>query len=202
MKLYYTPGACSLSPHIVLREIGAPFELEPVDLAQKRTESGEDYRRINPNGYVPALRLEDGAVLTEGAAIVQFLADREPQAGLAPPVGSVARAQVQAWLNFIAAELHKAFTPLFSDAAPQEAKASASGEVARRLDYVERELGDGRPYLTGAAFTIADAYLFAVVRWTPKTGFTLDRWPRLKVLVERVAERPAARAALAAEGLA
>ncbi len=199
MKLFYFPSACSLSPHIVLREAGLAFELDRIDLATRRTEDGEDYRRINPMGYVPALRLDDGQVLTEGAAIVQFIADAHPDRNLAPRPGTVARARVQAWLNFIAAELHKAFTPLFRPDLTDEGRAAATAEVGRRFDVIEAELSDGRPYLVGADFGIADAYLFVVARWAIPRGVDLEGWPHLKAFVERIGGRPTVRAALAAE---
>ncbi len=201
MKLYYTPGACSLSPHIVLRELGAAFDLERVDTATGRTQSGEDYAAVNPMGYVPALRLDDGAVLTEGAAIVQYLADTRPSAGLAPPVGSLPRARMQAYLNFIASELHKAFGPFFNPTASDGDKAAAGAQVHRRFDHIERELADGRTFLLGDAFSVADAYLFVVSNWAAPSGIALDRWPLLTALVTRIRSRPAVAAALAAEGL-
>jgi glutathione S-transferase len=201
MKLYYAPGACSLSPHIALREAGARFDLERVDLATRTTETGEDYTRVNPKGYVPALRLDDGEVLTEGAAIVQYVADRHPEVGLAPPAGTLARARLQEQLNFVASELHKSFSPLFDPAAVDGEKQSALGGIARRFDHVERTLADGRAYLVGERFSVADAYLFVVARWAKPTGIGLDRWPRLAAFVERVEARPAVRAALAGEGL-
>lgn len=201
MKLYYSPGACSLSPHIILREIGAEFELERVDGATKTTERGEDFRQVNPKGYVPALRLPDGEVLTEGAAVVQYIADAHGARDLAPPVGTIARARLQEHLNFVASELHKAFSPLFQPSASAEAKAAAPENVGRRFDHVERVLGDGRPYLLGETFTVADAYLFVVSSWAVPTGIGLDRWPLLAAFVERVRGRPTVRAAMAAEGL-
>lgn len=202
MKLYYSPGACSLSPHIILREIGAPFEIERVDLATRKTESGADYAAINPKGYVPALKLDDGEVLTEGAAIVQYVADQAPQTGLAPAGGTLPRARMQEHLNFIASELHKAFGPLFSANSSDDAKDAAKVNVAHRFDHVEKSLSDGRSYLLGEAFSVADAYLFVVSNWAKPTGIGLEKWPRLAALVERVASRPAAQAAMRAEGLA
>ncbi|TAJ37367.1 MAG: glutathione transferase GstA [Reyranella sp.] len=201
MKLYYAPGACSLSPHISLREAGAAFDLERVDTRTRTTESGADYLAINPKGYVPALQLDDGEVLTEGAAVVQFIADRHPAAGLAPANGSLERARLQEHLNFIASELHKAFTPLFDPSAPKAAKQAAPAAVARRLDHFERLLADGRAYLLGERFSVADAYLFTVASWTGPTGIGLDRWPRLAAFVARVAARPAVQAAMQVEGL-
>lgn len=201
MKLYYAPGACSLSPHISLREAGAAFDLERVDTKTHRTESGADYLVINPKGYVPALQLDGGEVLTEGAAVVQFIADRHPASGLAPANGSLERARLQEHLNFIASELHKAFTPLFDRSAPEAAKQAAPAAVARRLDHVERLLADGRAFLLGERFSVADAYLFTVASWTGPTGIGLDRWPKLAAFVARVAARPSVQAALRAEGL-
>lgn len=200
MKLYYAPGACSLSPHISLREAGVPFDLERVDLASRKTASGEDFSKINPKGYVPALRLDDGEVLTEGAAMVQFIADRHPLAGLAPANGTLERARLQEHLNFIASELHKAFSPLFG-APTEEAKQVAVANVVRRLDHVERVLGDGRLYLLGERFSVADAYLFTVANWTGPTGIGLDRWPHVAAFVARIAARPSVQAAMRAEGL-
>jgi glutathione S-transferase len=201
MKLYYSPGACSLSPHIVLREIGQEFELVRVDMNSKRTDRGERYEAVNPKGYVPALRLDNGEVLTEGAAIVQYLADTAGRSDLAPTPGTLARARLQEHLNFIASELHKAFGPLFHVQASSEAKAAAPANVARRFDAVERSLSDGRAHLLGDAFSVADAYLFVVASWAGPTGIGLERWPRLAALVERVRGRPAVRAALMAEGI-
>jgi glutathione S-transferase len=201
MKLYYAPGACSLSPHIVLREAGFRFEAEQVDLATHKTESGADYYAINPKGYVPALVLDDGQVLTEGAAIIQYLADLKPEARLAPPPGTLERARLEEQLIFIAAELHKAYGPLFSPFASQDAQAAARREVSRRLDQVERQLGDGRPYLLGHQFSVADIYMFVVARWAGQKGLVMERWPKLSAFLERIGSREAVRAALAAEGL-
>jgi len=201
MKLYFSPGACSLSPHIILREIGQPFELERVDLATRTTETGADFRTINPKGYVPVLELNDGAVLTEGVAIVQYIADRGGAGDLAPPAGTLARARVQEHLNFVASELHKAFGPLFRADAPEEAKKAAPAEIGRRFDHMESLLSDGRPFLLGEKFSVADAYLFVVSGWAEATGIGLARWPNLAAFVERVGARPSVKAAMAAEGL-
>lgn len=199
MKLYYIPGACSLSPHISLREAGVSFELDKVDAG--KTAGGEDFKTINAKGYVPALQLDSGEVLTEGAAVVQFIADQNPKAGLAPPAGTIARARLQEHLNFIASELHKAFGPLFNPQASEESKKAAPDQVAKRLDYVESLLADGRTFLLGDTFSVADAYLFVVANWTGPTQIGLDRWPKLKAFAARVAERPAVQAAMKAEGL-
>lgn len=202
MKLFYAPGACSLSPHIVLRELGLPFDLERVDTTSGKTEGGRDYLKINRKGYVPALELENGDVLTEGAAIIQYLADRNPDAALAPPAGTIQRARLQEHLNFLASELHKAFGPLFVAQASSEAKAAAPANVARRLDQFEAALEDGRPYLLGERYTIADPYLFVIAGWTKPTGIGLGKWPRLSAHWERVAARQPVQDALRAEGLA
>lgn len=202
MKLFYAPGACSLSPHIVLREAGVTFTLEKVDTKAGKTESGADYSRINAKGYVPALQIEDGVVLTEGAAVVQFIADQHPDAKLAPAAGTLERARLQEHLNFIASELHKAFTPLFKVESSEEVRTAAVANVRRRLGQIEQQLEDGRDYLMGPDFSVADAYLFTVANWATPTGIGLDDWPRLKALVARIAERPSVKAAMAAEGIA
>lgn len=201
MKLYYTPGTCSLSPHIVLHEGGFSFETEKVDLATKKTESGGDYTAINPNGYVPALVLKDGQVLTEGSAIIQYLADRVPEKKLAPPADTMERYRLQEWLNFISTELHKAFAPLFNPNAPEEWKKQMKELLARRFDYVSRKL-DGQQYLMGDMFTLADAYLFTVLGWGKWVAVDLSPWPVLTRYLERIAARPAVHATLKEEGLA
>ncbi|MFA7525759.1 MAG: glutathione transferase GstA, partial [Acidithiobacillus sp.] len=159
MKLYYSPGACSLSPHIILNEGGFSFDKERVDLASKKTETGADYVAINPDGYVPALLLDDGQVLTEGPAIIQYLADRVPEKKLAPPLGTLERYRLMQWLNFISTELHKGFSPLFNPQAPEEWKAVAAAQLGRRLSTVSRQL-EGKDWLLGEGFSVADAYLF------------------------------------------
>lgn len=199
MKLYFTRGACSLSPHIVLRELGLRFELEAVDLAAKRTASGEDFAQVSPMGYVPALKLDDGEVLTEGVAITQHLVDRHAPGRLAPPPGTLERARLQARLNFLSAELHKAFGPLFSPSLAPESREAAVARVGRCLDVLEQDLADGRSYLQGAEFTLADAYLFVIAGWAEPKGISLARWPKLQALVARIGERPAVREAIAAE---
>lgn len=200
MKLYYSPGACSLSPHIVLCELGLPHDLERVDLKTHVTASGADYYSINPKGYVPALELDDGQLLTEGPAIVQFLADRKPEAGLLPPAGSLERARVQEWLTFIGTELHKNFSPLFRPTTSDDWKAAALANIERRLGYINDRLAD-RAYLTGDRFCVADAYLFTVARWTQPMKIDLAPWPHVAAFLQRVAERPGVQAALRAEGL-
>ena len=200
MKLYFSPGACSLSPHIVLREAGFAFELERVDFKTKRTKSGADFNAINPKGYVPTLVLDDGQILTEGPAIVQYLADRKPEAGLAPKNGTMDRYRLQEWLGFISTELHKSFSPLFNKAAPEEWKTLVRETLGKRLDHVARQL-EGKPYLFGEAFTVADAYLFTVLAWTKYVAVDLAAWPVLTQYVERVGARPAVKAAIEAERL-
>jgi glutathione S-transferase len=199
MKLYYAPGVCSLSPHIVAREAGLPLTLVRVDHKNKKTEAGQDYRAINPKGYVPLLELDDGIRLTEGPAIVQYLADLAPASGLAPANGTLERYQLQEWLNFITSELHKQFSPLFDPSMPEEAKEKFRNRIATRFDYIVERL-QGRDYLMGS-FTVADAYLFVVLGWTQFTGPDLARWPALQAYVARIAARPRVQEALKAEGL-
>src|SRR5262245_19996239 len=165
MKLYFSPGACSLSPHIVLREAGLPFDLEKVSLSKKQTAGGADFGSINPKGYVPTLQLDGGEVLTEGPAIVQYLADHKPEAGLAPKNGSMERYRLQEWLNFISTELHKQYSPLFNQKMPEEAKVLVREYLGRRIGHVARHL-DGKQFLMGDHFTVADAYAFTVLRWS------------------------------------
>jgi glutathione S-transferase len=197
MKLYYFPAACSQAPHIILIEAGLPFEAVKVDLRTKRLESGEDYLAINPKGAVPALALDDGSILTENAVVLQYIADQAPDARLIPPYGTMARYRVLEWLNYIATELHKGFGPLFHPTG--EARAHAIETISARLDFVEGQLGAG-PWLIGPAFTVADAYLFVILGWARLFHLDFARWPALKALRERAAERPAVRAALEAEG--
>ena len=199
MKLFYAPGACSLSPHIVLRELGLPFTLERVDLGTKRTASGEDFTAINPKGYVPALQLDEGEVLTEGMAVTQYLADRYAPGQLAPASGTVERARVNGHLTFIGTELHKGFGPLFNPAITPEARGAALANLARKLGLIDRVLAEAGPYLTGPDFTIADAYLFAIQGWAPMFGIDLAPFPHLAAFSRHVADRPAVAAALEAE---
>ncbi|HTJ47579.1 MAG TPA: glutathione transferase GstA [Kofleriaceae bacterium] len=201
MKLYYSPGACSLSPHIVAREAGLPIQLVLVG-RDKQLPDGRDFRTINPNGYVPALELDDGTVLTEGPAIVQYLADQVPELGLAPPNGSIQRYQLQSWLNFITTELHKTFSPLFNPKTPDAFKTMTREKLTDRFSFVNEQLGkDGRRYLTGETFTVADAYLFVILRWAGAMGFELTRWPAITRFIADVAARPAVDSALDAEKL-
>ena len=200
MKLYYSPGACSLSPHIILNEGGFSFDKEKVDLASRKTETGADYTAINPDGYVPALLLDDGQVLTEGPAIIQYLADRVPEKKLAPPLGTLERYRLMQWLNFISTELHKGFSPLFNPQAPEEWTAVAAAQLGRRLGTVSRQL-EGKDWLLGEGFTVADAYLFTVLGWGRHVGIELEQWPVLQAYQGRVSMRPAVQSALKAEGL-
>lgn len=200
MKLYYAPGACSLSPHIVLRESGLPFDLEQVDNKEKKTKSGQNFWDVNPKGQVPVLELDEGGRLTEGPVIVQFLADKKPGSGLAPACGTPERYRLQEWLNFTTSELHKTFGPIFRPTTPEEYKKISKENLGKRFDWLDKQLAD-RQYLMGDKFTIADAYLFTVLRWSPRIEIDLGRWPNLKAYVDRVAARPKVREALQAEGL-
>jgi glutathione S-transferase len=200
MKLYYAPGACSLASHIVLREVDVPFEMERVDTKTKQTEHGHDFFAVNPKGSVPALAF-DGEVLTEGVAIMQYVADRNGATTLAPPAGTLARARVQEMLNFVSAELHKSFSPLFAPNKTEEELAALRAVVAKKLDWLETTLSDGRAYLTGNDFTVADAYAFVVTNWAAFKNIDLSPWPKLQAMRTRIAERPATIAAMKAEGL-
>ena len=200
MKLYYTPAACSLAPHIVLCEAGISADLEKVDLGKKTTASGVDFHTVNPKGSVPALELDDGQVLTEVAVLVQYIADRKPEAGLVPRAGTLERYRVMEWLNFVSSELHKAFGPLFNPQADSAWKDAQVAVLGKRFDYLAERLG-GRPYLMGDAFTVADAYLFTVLNWTGFAKIDLGKWPVLRDYAARVAARPAVQEAMKAEGL-
>ncbi len=200
MKLYYSTGACSLSPHIVLREAELEFSLVKVDTKTKKTASGADFLAINPKGYVPVLELDNGERLTEGPAIVQYVADRVPQKKLAPENGSFQRYRLQEWLNFITSELHKGFGPLFVPTTPDDYKPIVREKLLTRLAYVDQALGD-KAYLLGDNFTVADAYLFTVTNWTAFVGLDIKNLSKLGQYMARVKERPAVQAALKAEGL-
>ena len=202
MKLYYTPGTCSLASHIVLREADLAFDLEKVDLATGKTESGGDIKSVNPNGYVPVLALDDGETVTEGPAIVQFLADKAPDKALAPAAETLARTRVQEFLNFTGTELHKSYTPLFKADSTDAEKDKARAKVSSRLDHVDSLFSDGRAYVMGDAFTVADAYLFVMATWAAPTGLDIGKWPHVAAFAERVKSRPAVQQALKAEGLA
>ena len=200
MKLYYSPGACSLSPHIVARELGLPVELQKVSTKDKTVEGGGDYWQVNGKGYVPALQLDDGQVLTEGPAIVQYLADRKPEAGLAPKNGTPERYRLQEWLNFLTAEIHKSFSPLFRPNTPEEYKTISKENLGKRFDWLDKQLA-GKDYLMGKQFSVADAYLFVLLGWNKPLGIDLSRWPNLSAYHARVAARPKVKEAMMAEGL-
>ncbi|WP_306395078.1 glutathione transferase GstA [Telluria beijingensis] len=200
MKLYFSPGACSLAPHIALLATGLPFAAERVSLRTRLTQGGADFRALSPKGYVPALELEDGRLLTENQVILQYLADLAPASGLAPAYGSFERYQLMEWLAWLSTELHKRFSPLFTPGTTEEGKQAAWAALAAPLNFVAERI-DGAGYLTGAQFTVADAYLFAVLNWVGFAGFSLDPWPALQAYQARVAELPVVREALRREGL-
>jgi glutathione S-transferase len=199
MKLYFSPGACSLAPHIALSEAGVPYTTEKVDLRRHALADGTDYYAINAKGYVPLLELDDGTRLSEVAVILQYIADRKPGA-LAPVFGGIERYRVMEWLNFIATELHKQFGPLWYPTTPDATKDAQKAKLATRFDLLAKTLA-AQPYLTGSAFTIADAYLFTILNWAPMLKVDLAPWPALQQFQARVAARPAVHAALVAEGL-
>jgi glutathione S-transferase len=200
MKLYYSPGTCSLSPHIVAREAGIELTLEKVDLATKKTSAGKDYLAINPKGYVPTLELDDRRTLTEGPAIVQYLADQKPESGLAPANATFERYQLQEMLNYITAELHKSYSPLFKKDTPAETREERLAYLRKRYQLIDHLL-EGRTFLCGDRFTVADAYLFAVTRWATGVKLDLSQFAHLQAWQKRIAERPAVQAAMKAEGL-
>ena len=201
MKLYFSPGTCSLSPHIVLRELGLPFEAIKVDIATKQTADGTDFRTVNPKGYVPVLQLDDGRILTEGPAIVQYLADQVPDKQLAPPNGSWERYRLQEWLNFISTEIHKQFSPLFNASNPDSVKDAQKTKLAQRFGEISPLL-EKQDYLTGDRFSVADAYLFTVLGWSRYFHIDLNQWPGIAKFVERVAARPAVAQAMDVEAAA
>lgn len=200
MKLFYKPGACSLASHITLRESGKDFSLIGVDLMQKRMENGDDFLKVNPKGQVPALLLDDNTLLTEGVAIMQYLADSVADRQLLAPVGSINRYKTLEWLNFIATELHKGFTPLFLPDTPEEYKPAVRALLDKKLAYVDESLANAE-WITGSRFTIADAYLFTVLRWAFAVKLDMAGYKHIADYMARVAARPAVAAALAAEGL-
>ncbi len=200
MKLYYSPGACSLSPHIVARELGIPIELEKADTKTKKLGNGGDYWAINPKGYVPALQLDDGSLLTEGPTIVQYLADRKPEAKLAPANGTMERYRLQEMLGYINSEIHKAYSPLFNDKTPEEVRTERKEYLKRRYKLIDEKLAKG-PYLFGEQFTVADAYLFTVTNWSKFINLDLSEYQNLMAFQKQVAGRPGVQAALKAEGL-
>lgn len=200
MKLYYSPGACSLSPHIALCESELPFELVKVDIRAKKLEDGSDYTAVNPKGSVPALGLDEGGVLTEGPAIVQMIADKLGGSKLAPANGTPERYRLQEWLNFISTDLHKSFGPLFSPVLADDAKQFFKDRIARYLGYVDKQLA-GKDYLMGSSFTVADGYLFVMLFWCDRMKIDLSGWPNLAAYKARIAARPKVQAAMASEGL-
>jgi glutathione S-transferase len=200
MKLYYFPGACSLSPHIVASEAGISLTLAKVDFATRKTEDGADFLAINPKGYVPALQLDSGEVLTEGSAIVQYLADSKPQSGLAPANGTLERYRVQEWLGYINSELHKTFSPLFNAATTADTRAERVAYLHKRYALIEAALA-GKSYLAGEQFSVADAYLFTVTNWAAYLKVDLAAFPNLLAFQQRVASRKGVKAAMVEEGL-
>lgn len=200
MKLYFAPGACSLSPHIVLHETALPHESIKVDLKSKTTSSGEDYLKINPRGQVPALVLNDGTVLSEGPVIVQYLADQKPDAALAPAPGSAERYRLQEWLNYLTSEVHKSFSPLFRPDTPAEYKDIAKNALHKQFSYLDDQLA-ARPYLMGESFSVADAYLFTLSNWAKFVDVDLSPYGNLLSYRKRVGERPTVQAAMRHEGL-
>lgn len=201
MKLYFSPGACSMAPHIALRESGQTFEIARVDIRAKKTESGEDYLKINPKGYVPALALDNGEILTESAIILQYIADQKPESGLAPRFGTMQRYRLMEWLNFCAAEIHKTLGALYNPKVTPEWRENQIALFGKRADYVSEQL-DNKPYVMGDKFTVADAYLFTLLNWTGFLKVDTGPWPRLNEYKARVAARPAVKETLRAEGLA
>ena len=202
MKLYFSPAACSFSPHVALREAGLDFELVKVDLKTgKIVANGSDFSRVNPKGYVPVLELDDGSVLTEGPAIVQYIADLKPASGLAPQVGTFERYRLQEWLGFINSEIHKGFSPLFNPATPDDYKTTIRANLAKRLAFVAGYL-EQNDFLLGKQFSVADGYLYTVLNWGQWTGIDLSRWPSLVAFQERIGARESVQAARAAESAA
>ena len=201
MKLFYSPGACSQAPHILLRETGAAFTLVKVDLGQHRTPEGDNYYELNPKGQVPLLALDDGTTLSEGPVIAQYIAERAGRQDLLPPVGSLARYKVLEWQNYITSELHKSFSPLFDPRFDAATKALHVQQLGKKYAWVNSRL-EGQAYLTGEQFTVADAYLFVITGWAPRVGVDLSALANVQAFLARVAQRDSVRAALAAEGLA
>ena len=200
MKLYYLTGACSLASNISLREAGLGFELVKVDRRTWKTADGHDYSEVNPKRVVPALALDDGEILTENVALLPYIADRNPTAGLIPPVGSMERYRMMEWLGFVNSDVHRSYSPLFRKDAPEATREFARLSVNRHLDYLERAIGT-RTFLMGEQFTVADAYLFTVLSWSSSVNVDLGKWPALKRYVERIAARPHVVAAMKSEGL-
>ncbi len=199
-KLYYNPGACSLSPHIALREAGLPFTLVLANMKTHQLADGTDYYGINPKGYVPLLELDNGLRLSEGPAIVQYIADQAPASKLAPAAGTIERYQLMEWLNFITTELHKTYSPLFNPAMPEEAKTLFKTKLRSRYGWVDSQLA-GKSYLMGEQFTVADGYLFTVTNWAKHVSLDMAGLDNIAAFSARVAARPAVQEALKAEGL-
>ncbi|MEO7385646.1 MAG: glutathione transferase GstA [Gammaproteobacteria bacterium] len=200
MKLYFSPGACSLASHIALIEAGLPFTADKVDMRTRQTSDGRDFTTVNPNGYVPSLELDNGEILNEGQAILQYIADLKPGAQLAPPAGTMPRYRLLEWLSFVSSELHKGFAPLLRPGSPEDVKAATREKLGKRLGYVASHLAS-RQYLVGDHFTVADAYLYTILTWTRVAGIDLSAWPVLAAYRERIQQRPAVQAARTAEGL-
>lgn len=200
MDLYIIPGACSLAVNIALREAGVIFNVKTVDGRRKQTDDGENFLTVNSKGYVPALRLDDGQVLTENSAILQFVADRYSTAALAPPAGTIERHRLVEWLTFINSELHKSFSPLFDSSASEDVRRYAQERLEKRLTWLQDQVG-AKAFLVGDGFTVADAYLFTVLSWGAEVGIDIARWPNLARYQARIESRPAVRAALKSEGL-
>jgi glutathione S-transferase len=200
MKLYFAPGACSMGPHIAMREAGYKFDLEKVDVANKKTADGGDFWKINPKGYVPALKLDDGQVLTEASVILQYLADQKPESGLAPKLGTMERYRLMEWLNFVSSEVHKQIGALFNPKLTPEMKEVQLGVIGRRLRALEGML-DGKQFVMGDKFSVADAYLFNILTWTNIHNIDLNPWPKVKEYLARIGARPKVQETMKAEGL-
>lgn len=200
MKLYYSPGACSLASHIALLEAGLPFTADRVDMRTRQTSDGRAFTTVNPNGYVPSLELDNGEILNEGQAILQYIADLRPAAQLVPPAGTMPRYRLIEWLSFISSELHKGFGPLLRPGGPEDTKAAIRDKLGLRLNFAAQHLAS-RQYLVGDHFTVADAYLYTILTWTRIAGIDLSAWPVLVAYRDRIQQRPAVQAARAAEGL-
>jgi glutathione S-transferase len=199
VKLYYSPGACSMAPHIVLQETGMKYATQAVDLRTHQV-AGSDFYKVNPKGSVPTLELDNGQILTEGAVIMQYIADQKPDSGLMPKAGTFERYRAQEWLNFVATEIHKGFSPLWSDKTPDAMKTIVKENLFKKFDYLNTRLSDSQ-YLTGSQFTAADAYLFTVMNWSNGLKLDISKWTAITAFMKRVSERPAVQAVLKDEGL-